>query len=209
MGISQSPVYPEILGRLKSGQKLLDIGCALGQEIRQLVLDGVASENLYAADLRRDFYEVGYHLFKDRETLKSEFIEADIFDANSALVQKLTSKVDIVNAGYFFHLFDWDRQVAAVKHVVRLVRMQPGSLLVGRQAGRKDPIDPDDKKNAPQQYRHDIETWKRLWRQVEKETGTKWEVEAWMEPWEGADLVFAKYHPSVETCKLRFVSRRL
>jgi 2-polyprenyl-3-methyl-5-hydroxy-6-metoxy-1,4-benzoquinol methylase len=37
LSIPQSPIYPEILDRLKSGQKLLDVGCAVGQELRQLV----------------------------------------------------------------------------------------------------------------------------------------------------------------------------
>lgn len=37
LSIPQSPLYPEILDRLKSGQKLLDVGCAVGQELRQLV----------------------------------------------------------------------------------------------------------------------------------------------------------------------------
>jgi hypothetical protein len=124
-------------------------------------------------------------------------------------VQQLTSRVDIVNAGSFFHLFSWDEQVAAVKQAIALLRPQPGSLVIGRQAGRKDPIDPDDKENAPKRYRHDVETWKRLWRQVEEETGTKWEVEAWMEVWEGVDSAFSKYHPGVETFRMRFVSRRL
>lgn len=37
LGISQSPVYFEVLQRLKSGEKLLDVGCGVGQELRQLV----------------------------------------------------------------------------------------------------------------------------------------------------------------------------
>lgn len=37
MSIPKQPIYPEILERLKAGQKLLDVGCALGQELRRLV----------------------------------------------------------------------------------------------------------------------------------------------------------------------------
>jgi hypothetical protein len=116
--------------------------------------------------------------------------------------------MDIVNAASFFHLFSWDDQVAAAKQVISLLRPQPGALVVGRQAGRRDPIDPDDKENAPKRYAHDVETWKRLWRQVEEETGTRWEVEAWVEVWE-ANSAFSKYHSGVEPLKMRFVSRRL
>ncbi|KAJ5891711.1 uncharacterized protein N7473_007939 [Penicillium subrubescens] len=37
MSIPQLPIYPEILEHLKSGQRLLDIGCAVGLELRRLV----------------------------------------------------------------------------------------------------------------------------------------------------------------------------
>lgn len=117
--------------------------------------------------------------------------------------------MDIVNAGSFFHLFTWDQQVTAVKQVIALLRPRPGSLVVGRQVGRKDPIDPDNKENVGQKYRHNVETWKRLWRQVESETGTRWEVQAWLEEWQRAEVVFKKSHPDVEIFKMRFVVRRL
>ncbi|CAI7676960.1 unnamed protein product [Penicillium pancosmium] len=209
LSIPQSPVYAEVLQRLKSGEKLLDVGCAIGQELRQLVYDGVPSENIYASDLRRDFFEIGYDLFADRGTLNCDFIVADIFDPNSDLVKKLTGKVSIVNAASFFHLFPWEKQVEAIKRVITFLRPEPGSLLIGRQAGRTDPEDPDDKENAPGNYRHDLATWKRMWEQVEKETGTRWKVDSWREDWQGVDKGFDKYHANVESFKLRFVVRRL
>lgn len=72
-----------------------------------------------------------------------------------------------------------------------------------------DPVDPDDRENAPKHYRHDPATWKRLWERVGSETGSRWEVEAWMEGWEGLDSVFRKYHGEVETYKMKFVVRRV
>lgn len=117
--------------------------------------------------------------------------------------------MDIVNASSFFHLFTWDQQVAAVKQVIALLRPRPGSLVIGRQLAGRDPIDPDDRENAPKRYRHDVQTWKRLWRQVEGETGTRWEVQACLEVWEGVGTVFRRYHPGVETFKMSFVSRML
>lgn len=117
--------------------------------------------------------------------------------------------MDIVNASSFFHLFTWDQQVAAARQVIALLRPRPGSLVIGRQLARKDPVDPDDRENTPKMYRHDVQTWKRLWRQVGAETGTRWGVEARLEVWEGVDSVFRRYHPGVETFKMRFVSRML
>lgn len=37
LSIAASPYYPEMLERVKNGHKLLDLGCAFGQELRQLV----------------------------------------------------------------------------------------------------------------------------------------------------------------------------
>ncbi|CAI7616370.1 unnamed protein product [Penicillium bialowiezense] len=209
LSIPQSPLYPEILQRLKSGQKLLDIGCAVGQELRQLVFDGVPPENLYASDLRQDFFDIGYDLFNDHDSLKVHYIVADIFDDNSDLVKSLTDKIDIVNAASFFHLFNWGQQVAVAKRLVGLLHDKPGSLIIGRQVGRVDPPPPEDEEASGKHYRHDTVTWKKLWDQVGSETGTKWEVEAWMEKWAGADKTMKDYHGGLETFKLRFSVRRL
>ncbi|KAJ5142905.1 uncharacterized protein N7515_001692 [Penicillium bovifimosum] len=209
LSIPQSPLYPEILERLKSGQKLLDVGCAVGQELRQLFYDGVPSENLYASDLRQDFYDIGYDLFNDHNTLKAQFIVADIFDDNSNLVKKLTDKVDIINAASFFHLFNWDQQVLVAKRLVGLLQDKPGSLLIGRQVGRVDPPPPEDEEAAGKHYRHDVSTWKKLWEQVGVETGTEWKVQAWMEKWAGADKMMKDYHEGLDTFKLRFSVRRI
>ncbi|KAJ5565060.1 hypothetical protein N7513_001302 [Penicillium frequentans] len=183
MSIPKLPVYPEILERLKSGQKLLDMGCAIGQELRHLAYDGVPAENVYAADLHERFFNIGYDLFADRETLKSRFIASDIFDDDSDLVRDLTGKLDIINTASFFHLFSWDQQIIAAKRIVSLLRAQPGSLLIGRQVGRADPDDNDDQGKESLLYRHNLETWKSLWKQVQEETGTQWEVEGGFEDW--------------------------
>lgn len=45
LNMSLSPVYDEVLCRLKKGEKLLDLGCCFGQDIRKLVHDGAPSEN--------------------------------------------------------------------------------------------------------------------------------------------------------------------
>ena len=95
------------------------------------------------------------------------------------------------------------------KRVVTLLRAQPGSLLIGRQVGRIDPLDPKDKEVVGSHYRHDPSTWKRLWEQVGEETDTKWDVQASMEEWTGVDRVMGSYHGGVQTFKLRFAVRRL
>ncbi|OQE38936.1 hypothetical protein PENCOP_c007G03133 [Penicillium coprophilum] len=209
LSIPQSPLYPEVLDRLKSGQKLLDVGCAVGQELRQLVFDGVPSENLYASDLRQDFYDIGYDLFNDHDHLKAQFIVADVFDDNSDLVKNLTHKIDIVNAASFFHLFNWNQQLLVAKRLVGLLQDKPGSLLIGRQIGLVNPPPPENEEAAGKHYRHDPATWEKFWEQVGAETGTKWEVETRMEKWAGADKMMKDYHEGMDTFKLRFSVRRL
>lgn len=173
------------------------------------IYDGVPGENLYASDLRQDFFDLGYELFQDRSSLQSKFIPADVFDDNSELIKSLAGQIDIVNAASFFHLFNWDRQVLIGKQLIKLLQAQSGSLIIGRQVGSTDPVDLDDKENAPEHYRHNPQTWARLWNQIGDETGTKWEVTSRFEEWAGADKLMKHYHDGLDTYKLRFVVRRI
>ncbi|KAF4555709.1 Methyltransferase trt5-like protein [Elsinoe fawcettii] len=177
LSISLLPVYSEILDRLRSGQqKFLDLGCCFGQDIRRLVYDGVPSENTYGSDLQLDFMQLGYDMFLDKETLKTTFIAGDVFDDNSDLKQ-LHGQIDIIQASAFFHLFDRDNQKKVAHRVVKLLKHQKNSLLVGRQVGSVNPgeflhrTNPDAK-----MFRHNDVSWKELWDEVGSETGTKWDV---------------------------------
>ena len=170
--ICQSASYAEVLDRVKTGQKCLDVGCCFGQDIRKLVHDGAPSENMYGCDLRKDFMEIGYDLFLDKRTLETTFVAADIFEANSDL-RKFDGQFNIIHAASFFHLFDWDCQVLAAKNVAALLKPGPGSLIVGRQAGNV--ISGPGKGNI---FVHDCGSFIKLWKQVGEETKTKWNVEA-------------------------------
>lgn len=72
LDLHRMSIYPEILERVKFGDKFLDLGCALGQELRHLVHDGAPSTNLYGCDLTPDLINVGYDLFNDHATLQSQ-----------------------------------------------------------------------------------------------------------------------------------------
>jgi SAM-dependent methyltransferase len=178
LSLPQHPAYKTtILPLLQSGDKtFLDMGCCVGQELRSLVAAGVPSENLYGIDLFQGFLDVGYELFKDRETLKSTLLAADIFDENSETLKDLEGKMDIVHAGSFFYLFEWDQQVLAARRCVSLLRAQPGSILVGKQAGDVNAGQKSRPGKLGSRYRHNAESWKKLWEQVAKETGTEWDI---------------------------------
>lgn len=55
LNMSLSPAYDEVLSRLKNEQRLLDLGCCFGQDIRKLVHDGVPSENRTWPSHSQDF----------------------------------------------------------------------------------------------------------------------------------------------------------
>ncbi|KAH8804396.1 hypothetical protein F5884DRAFT_859021 [Xylogone sp. PMI_703] len=172
------PEYTEILDRLRTGdQKFIDVGCCFGQEIRRLVYDGVPSENLYGLDLHKGFMDIGYDLFCDKATLQSTFIAADIFDSSNPAFENIAGKIDIVHAGSFFHLFSWDEQVKAAKQIVNFLKPQLGSMLVGKHAGDINPGNKSRPGRLGSRYRHNGETWKKMWEQIGEETGTKWEVQ--------------------------------
>lgn len=78
----------------------------MGQDLRRLAADGVPTANMYATDIVGDFWEIGYDLFRDRDSMNAHFIKADILDADSAL-QALHGKIDVVYVGSVLHLFGW------------------------------------------------------------------------------------------------------
>ncbi|KAJ8119119.1 hypothetical protein OPT61_g7 [Boeremia exigua] len=182
LNIQKSNAYDEVVQRIKDGEQYLDVGCCLGQDIRKLVYDGAPSENLYASDLKGQFWDIGYEMFLDKSSLKATFVEADILDSKSA-VQQLTGKLDIVHAASFFHLFDWNDQIAAAKVIVGLLNTSSSNLILGRQIGRVEAgnFTVQIEQQNKTRYWHNLESWTRLWKQVGDETGTKWKVEAYFD----------------------------
>ncbi|KAM7200349.1 hypothetical protein V8F20_005326 [Naviculisporaceae sp. PSN 640] len=186
---SMISIYPEIIDRVKNGDKFLDLGCCLGQEIRRLVLDGAPSVNTYGSDLYEEFFAVGYKLFNDYKEsgaadggrrLDTTFIAADVFDDTSRLVTELAGKMDILYTGAFFHLFTLNEQEKVAARVVQLLAPNPGSLIVGRQSGSEEAGE-DVRKGGPGgrgPFRHNAQSWKDLWERVGQATGSRWSVEA-------------------------------
>ncbi|KAF2092808.1 hypothetical protein NA57DRAFT_49545 [Rhizodiscina lignyota] len=203
MSIEEMDSYPEMLKRLKSGDKLLDLGCCFGQEIRKLVFDGVLSENLFGADLHQDFFQLGYDLFCDRDTLKARFIQADIFDKDNAL-QDLRGSLDIVYTGSFFHVFGYEGQLKAGREVAKLLKGK-GSMVVGRQIGSVNPGEREHRTNPDgKMMRHNLESWRQLWERIGEELGIKFSVTGKILP---IDEEFKHFHKP-DTRRLWFEVKR-
>jgi hypothetical protein len=172
-------IYPEVLERVKNGERFLDLGCCLGQEIRKLVFDGAPSACTYGSDLWGDFFSVGYELFKDKDKLQTNFVAADVFEDSSPLTD-LAGKMNIIYTGAFFHLFSLEDQEKIALRVVQLLVPQPGALIVGRQSGSEvsGEFAKSGDKSGRKHFRHNAQSWKELWDRVGERTGSRWLVEA-------------------------------
>ena len=88
----------------------------------------------------------------------------------------LQDRINIIFAGSFFRLFDWDDdQVVVSKRAVAMLEAEEGSLIFGFQVGRLNPgsaANPHVPKGR--MYFHNPEIFRRLWEVVGEETGTAW-----------------------------------
>lgn len=144
-----------------------------------LVANGAPSANIYGADLRPEFIDLGYDLFLDRDTLQTQFLApVDIFDDSEASpLKQLEGTIDIIHIAAFLHLFSHADQVRAAKRISRVLSTKPGSMVVGRQMGSIKPGEYVHRTNSKTvMFRHDLETFEKFWN--EDVGGGRWEVEA-------------------------------
>jgi len=179
LGILQSGVYEEIVERIKHGEKFLDLGCCFGQEIRQLLSDGVPASNCYGSDLRPEFIDLGYDLFQDRERAGITFLPGDVFDPKSDIA-RLNGSISIIYTGAFFHLFSRPEQLAIATRIVSLLKAESNVMVIGRQVGNTNPGNYTESgyEGEKERYRHSDKSWAELWDEVGEKTGTKWKTEA-------------------------------
>ena len=124
---------------------------------------------------------LGYDLFRDKSTLKSTFIGADILQEDSTLLTMLTDQLNIIYTSLFFHLFDWDQQLRAIKHMLRLLSPEPGSLITGRLVAYTDVEMARSKLGTVLPFFHSFDSWRQLWQVTQQSTGTALRVEMWQE----------------------------
>ena len=181
--LSQNPNYGSIISRLTSpgsSETMLDLGCCFGHDIRKLILDGAPASHLYGIDIDPAFIELGYDLFLDRESLKSTFTTADMFlPPSKELISLLGGGVDIIYAASFFNLFNWEQEIHLAKNIIKLMKPVKGSMILGRQLGSAKAGEyPHLKKDGTTTYWHDVDSWKRLWKEVGDATNSAWTVDA-------------------------------
>ena len=178
LGLSTHPHYPTLLAHLKTfptafPPKLLDLGTCLGQDLRKLIRDGVPSEYLYGSDLFPGYEAVGHSLFRDSETFKNRFITADIFDESvSSPLTKTEGTWDVISVFMFLHAFDKNHQVLACRRILKLLKREKGSTVIGAQsasvnAGEEHLKAPFLKEGVEKVvFRHSKETFRELWEEA-------------------------------------------
>ena len=178
------PCYKDVVTRLKAGASILDLGCCFGQDLRYMTADGAPTQNMYAIDVVPEFWDIGLDFYRDLDSMKARFLEADILNPVS-LHAELNGKIDVILVNSVFHLFDWDRQVEAGKNIVSLSR--PGTWVIGYQigssSGKAFPLSTTTGGAAGatgglSRFFHNPDTWQKLWQQTEKETDMVWVVES-------------------------------
>ena len=179
------------------------LGCCVRQDIRKLVADGAPSQNLVGIDTKERFFELGYELSKDKETLRSTFHAQSIFDEPP----QWQNKIDIIYLGSFLHLFRLEQQKAVVAQLVKLLRKRPGSLVFGRNLGAEQGGEFRMESLGWDLFRHSQETIERLWREAPE---GQWKVDAQLtrygsNSWEDS----RRGWQGDETKQMNFVATRL
>lgn len=194
LGMSTHPKYADVLALLKSHKPAtprayLDLGTCVGQDVRKLVHDGVPRECAYGSDLFEGYEGVGHALFRDAEKMKGHFIQADIFDNSpDAPLVKTRGTWDVVNINMFLHGFIWDQQVSACKSILKLLKPQPGSVVMGIQSGSTKSgvvtLGPPFLSDGVTKdvFIHDTESFKKMWDDVAQSEGIELKIDVGIQP---------------------------
>ena len=160
----------------------MDVGCFVGHDLRRLVYDGAPSENLYGVDII-SHWDVGYEMFRDRVKFGAHFIEADFLSDDNQQLTALKGKVDILSELQVVHQWDWDGQATAFKRLATFLK-GPGAMIVGNQIGNPEAQSVALQPLQVSMWRHNSESFSKMWDQIGRETGTKWETQTWMRTFE-------------------------
>ncbi|KAF5312002.1 hypothetical protein D9619_002493 [Psilocybe cf. subviscida] len=155
--ISKHPAYADFLRTAQDPNAVfLDIGCCFGNDIRKVIIDGYPRERVVGSDLRREFWDLGYKLFKQRHsTYRVPFLCGNVFDdtfldisenpgaqINSTPLLGLQSLTQLkhrattIHAAALFHLFNEDQQAGLARRLAVLLSPRKGSIIFGSHVAR-------------------------------------------------------------------------
>ncbi|KAJ4419499.1 hypothetical protein N0V82_004944 [Gnomoniopsis sp. IMI 355080] len=183
------PLYPRLLSLLTStptpspAPVFLDIGTCLGQDVRALIAAGAHPSTVAGAELSETFIKLGYELFRD-DPQTVRMVQADVLEpleeGNNALAG-WRGKLRVVQLGMILHLFSWEEGVRVFENAIALLRNEKGVLIIGQATGNVDGMETRTLSSGGKDrvtWKHNVESFERLVRDVEAKTGTKWEIKA-------------------------------
>lgn len=160
----------------------MDVGCFVGADMRQLVFDGAPSGKMVSVDIV-NHWEVGFEMYRDRESFKAKFVEANVLKRqHSPELNMLKRQMDVINVCAVLHQWDWDGQVEAAREITAFSKL--GTLVVGYQIGNIHAKEEANPATKHKQQRHNPESFAKMWAEVGEATGTKWKTEGWLRSWE-------------------------
>ncbi|KAF3904411.1 hypothetical protein ABW21_db0204771 [Orbilia brochopaga] len=202
MNLHRLPGYPLVLSKMEDGAKFLDLGSCMGQDVRKLVYDGAPGVNIVGADIKGALLDLGYELWRDRETLEVQFLEADIFDASeNAPLKPYQGSFDFVHVGMMLHLFTWEMQIKLMERCIIFLKPQKGSMIVGQAVGLVEGGEVALAGAATASFRHSADTFKKLMKEVQEKTGIEFEVKADIDE----DWRLPTGHPSFDSMMRRLI----
>jgi phospholipid N-methyltransferase len=133
------PMYKQIISNVRNGS-VLDLGCCMGADARQMVVDGVNKEKIFGIDLEKTFIELGFELFDDREAMHDKFFAMDIFDKNTWPTQISSQHFGVIYCGSVLHLLNRQDGIKLIQFSHDF--LVTGGILFGRSVGSiKEPFD--------------------------------------------------------------------
>ncbi|RPD65543.1 hypothetical protein L226DRAFT_530884 [Lentinus tigrinus ALCF2SS1-7] len=182
--MARNEIYPSVVAAGKTGNTLfLDLGCMMGTDVRKLAYDGYPASHILGCDLREEYIELGYTLFRDKDTCPIRFFASNVFDlptsppnteAEAGKSLDITTVADLsqlydslthIYTGALFHLFDKESQFGLAIRLARLLKRQPGAVIFGRHQGLEQEGYIDDHLGR-NRYGHSESSWSMLWKEV-------------------------------------------
>jgi len=181
----ENVIYQDVLERGKAGDAhLLDLGCMMGTDLRNLVREGYPGSKLIGCDLRDNYIKAGYELYRDEGLCQIKFMTGDMFSivpspspspattgpgvldlAKVKELNDLKGQLTFIYTGALFHLFDESTQKAIALRLAALWKQVPGGVVFGRHQGAKEEGTIPDFMGRLR-YAHSPSSWERLWKEV-------------------------------------------
>lgn len=169
------------------------MGACLGQDARKLIHDGAPPASVAGAELSPTFIQLGYELFRDSPAGVA-MVQADILapledgggeggegGASSSPLGQFRGRLRVVQLGMVLHLFTWEEQLTAFENTIALLRDEPGVLIIGQATGNLDGVVTQTLTVGGANRgtcKHNVESFKKLIKDVEARTNTQWDVKA-------------------------------